>query len=122
MMDHIYQAFVADEYIQQQAGGRIKYYEYPETATMSEPHIIIDPLDVPMPRDFADNQWLTNDYLYQIEVWSKDRKTTKAISERIRKVMWKLGYYQGSGVDEYDQDEHIFRDARRYRGKEYDTL
>jgi len=119
MLDKIYESLLNDDYIAEQAKGRIKYYEYPETATMDKPHIIIDPLDVPMPDDYADDTWLTDDYLYQIEVWSKSRSITEKLSARIRHVLWGMGFKQGSGMDEWDKDFNIFRDARRYRGKVY---
>lgn len=123
MIDNIYRHLVSDDYIKEQVGERIKFYEYPEVNNLKEAHIIIDPLDVPVPKDYGDNDWLTNDYLFQIEVWSNNRATTKNIASRVRDIMWGLNFYQGSGMDEYDKDFGIFRDARRYRGKAYvDTV
>ncbi|WP_336866390.1 tail completion protein gp17 [Peribacillus frigoritolerans] len=122
----IYDALMADPSIKETANGRIKFYEFPETGEVTAPFIIIDPLDVPLPQGFADDTWLTYDYLFQIDVWSKKRTTTRELSGKIRHVMWKLGFSQGSGVDEWDKGTGIFRDARRYRGKLYrdylDTL
>ncbi|GKU81202.1 hypothetical protein [Niallia sp. NCCP-28] len=113
----IYDALIADSFIKEQASGRIKYYEYPESGNVAAPYIIIVPLDVPNPSDFADNTWLTYDALYQIEVWTKNRAVTMKLAERIQQVMWKQGFFQNGGIDEYE--ENIFRDARRYRGKLY---
>ncbi|WP_339201705.1 DUF3168 domain-containing protein [Peribacillus sp. FSL P2-0133] len=122
----IYDALMADPYIKETANGRIKFYEFPETGEVKAPFIIIDPLDVPLPQDFADNTWLTYDCLFQIDVWSKKRTATRELSEQICLVMWNVGFFQGSGVDEWDKDTGTFRDARRYRGKIYrddlDTL
>ncbi|MGG0284126.1 hypothetical protein ABEY41_03145 [Peribacillus butanolivorans] len=122
----VYNALIADPYIKEKAFGRIKFYEFPVTGDVTAPYIIIDPLDVPLPKDFADDTWLTYDCLYQIEVWSKNRTNTRELSEQIGKVMWNFGFPQGTGVDEWDEDTGIFRDARRYRGKLYrddlDTL
>ncbi|SNT42349.1 hypothetical protein SAMN05444672_12236 [Bacillus sp. OK838] len=123
----IYNALIADPYIKEKAAGRIKFYEFPETSSVTmAPNIIIDPLDVPLPKDFADDKWLTYDCLFQIEVWSKNRMVTNELSGRIRNVMWNFGFSQGTGVDEWDEDAGVFRDARRYRGKLYrddvDTL
>lgn len=115
----VYDQLISDPYIKEQAYGRIKYYEFPETGEVSSPSIIIDPLDVPLPKDFADNTWLTYDCLFQIEVWSKDRAITRNLSNQIREAMWNIGFVQGTGVDEWDKDTGIFRDARRYRGKFY---
>ncbi|SDM14730.1 hypothetical protein [Sediminibacillus halophilus] len=126
MLDEIYQAMMADDFIVENAGGRIKYYEYPEAADLQEPHIVIDPLAPPSPEDFADNNWLKDDHLYQIEVWTKKRTLTDMLAKKIQSIMWKLGLAQVGGLPEYDKDYGIFRDARRYTGKKYrkdfDTL
>ncbi len=82
-------------------------------------YIVIDPLDVPRPGDYADDQPLTDDYLYQIEVWSQDYLLTNNVAKEVRKVMLAIGFGQGSGVDEWDSDTRIYRDARRYEGKVY---
>jgi len=113
----IYNALIANSYIQEQATGRIKYYEYPESANVEEPFIIVNPLDVPKPSDFADSTWLTYDCIYQIEVWTKNRLITMELAKQIHQVMWDIGFTQNSGIDEYDSG--IFRDARRYSGKLY---
>jgi hypothetical protein len=120
MINKIYDALKADPLIQEKVGNRIKFYEYPSTKNVSGPVIVIEPLDTPIPSDFADNKWLTDDYLYQIEVWSKVMSDTKSIAERIRQVMWSINFGQsGGGIDEWDKDFGIYRDARRYRGKVY---
>lgn len=120
MMMVIYNALVAEEYIKQQAFGRIKFYEYPETGSVTQPYIVIDPLGPPLPDDYADNEPLTDEYLYQIDVWTKNRLVTKELAKRIQKVMRELGFgYFAGAVDEYDKETGIFRDARRYRGKAY---
>ena len=118
-LDDIYQALIADSYIKDNAYGRIKYFTYPEAASLTEPHIVIDPLDVPRPDTFADNTWLKDDVICQIEVWTKERKLTNQLASKVRDVMWQLGYVQGSGPFEYDKDYQIYRDARRYSAKLY---
>ncbi|WP_256815562.1 hypothetical protein [Cytobacillus sp. Bac17] len=122
MIWKINDAFLADPLIQEKVGRRIKFYEYPSTTDLEKgPYVVIDPLDTPIPKDYADNKWLTEDYLFQIEVWSKSLADRDAVSKQIRKVMWdKLGFAQsGGGVDEWEKDLNIYRDARRYRGKVY---
>ena len=114
-----YNALIANPFIQEQANGRIKFYEYPESSSIDDPFIIIDPLDVPKPSDFADNTWLTYDCFYQIEVWTKNRTKTLNLAKEVHQVMWNKGFSQNSGIDEYDSDSGIFRDARRYNGKLY---
>lgn len=115
----IYNILIADEVISDLIGDRIKFYEYPEAKGMTETHIVIDPLDTPKSSDFADDKWLTDEYLYQIDVWSKDLKERDLISEKIRHIMWSINFKQTDGIDEYDKDYDVFRVARRYRGKAY---
>lgn len=118
MLNKIYEEMIMDDYIYEHAYGRIKFYEYPETGDVTQPHIIIDPLEPPTPADYADGIWLTDDYLYQIDVWTRNRQVRDELAKRIQKVMWNIGFGQfGGGVDEYDSG--IYRDARRYRGKQY---
>jgi hypothetical protein len=122
MIWDIYNALIENAHINDLIGDRIKFYEYPEAKNMKDTHIIIDPIDVPKPGDYADNEWLTDDYLYQIDVWSKDLKERDLVASTIRKVLWnKLNIRQfgGNGVDEWDKDYDIYRDARQYRGKKY---
>lgn len=116
----IYNSLMEDDYIKGQAKGRIKFYGYPETGDVVSPYIVIDPLGPPLPTDYADNEPLTDDYIYQIDVWTKSRTTTKELAKRVSKVMRSLGFgYFAGGVDDYDDETGIFRDARRYRGKAY---
>lgn len=121
MIYKIYESLIADPLIQEKAGNRIKFYEYPSTENFAGTYVVIDPLDNPIPKDYADNKWLTEDHLFQIEVWSKSLSDRDAVAKQIRQVMWeKLGFSQtGGGVDEWEKDLNIYRDARRYRGKVY---
>lgn len=116
----IYVAMMDDPLIKQEAGGRIKYYEYPDTASVSEPYVVIDPLDSPMPAEYGDDTWLMNDFIVQIDVWSKDRKRTRQVSSKIQQVLWDVGFKQyGGGADEWDKETGIYREARRYRARIY---
>lgn len=115
----IYNELISDDYINEKAGNNIKFYKYPEAKDVKETHIIIDPLDTPNPGDYADDIWLTDDYLFQIDVWSKDMGERDLIAKKIQRLMWKMNFRQIGGMDEYDKDYDIYRDARRYRGKAY---
>lgn len=120
MMMIIYNAMMEDAYIKSQATGRIKFYEYPETGDVVNPYIVIDPLGPPLSADYADNVPLTDDYLYQIDVWTKNRAVKTELAKRVSKVMRSLGFgYFGGSADDYDKESGIYRDARRYRGKAY---
>ncbi|GAA5416197.1 hypothetical protein Pryu01_01229 [Paraliobacillus ryukyuensis] len=118
ILDMVYDALIAETYIKDNAEGRIKFYEYPETGDVSGVFVVIDPVDPPTPIDFADNKWTKLDYYLQIDVWSRDLKLTDSIADKIRDVIWnQFGFRQTAGPKEYDQG--VFRDARRYRGSLY---
>lgn len=121
MIYKVYEALKTSNLIQAKVENRIKFYDYPSTDKMQGVYIVIDPLEPPRPGDYADNQWLTEEYLFQIDVWSKNMDDTKAVAKEVQKVMWqKLGFGLDSpGPDDYDKDTGIYRDARRYVGKEY---
>jgi hypothetical protein len=121
MIWKVHEALKTSPLIQQKVGNRIKFYEYPPTENMQGVYIVIDPVEPPRPGDYADNQWLTDEYFYQLDVWSKKLEDTQSVAKEVRQIMWEvLGFVQDSaGPDEFDKDTGIYRDARRYRGKEY---
>lgn len=119
MIWDIYNALLADDVISDLVDDRIKFYEYPEAKDVKESHIIIDPIGVPTPDDYADDKWLTDDFMYQIDVWSNDMEVVSVIASKVRMIMWELNFKQKDGMNEYDNDYGIYRDARRYRGKAY---
>ncbi|MGM9925598.1 MAG: hypothetical protein ACI35R_15225 [Bacillus sp. (in: firmicutes)] len=124
VLETVYNALKSDSFINTEVGNRIKYYEYPATGDISGPTIVLEEVDAPRPGDYADNQWLTDDFYVHIEVWVKGsggRKKRDAIAARIRQVMWdKFGFHQASSMKpEWDKDTNTYRDARRYRGKAY---
>ena len=119
-LNRIYEALSSDALIASKVETRIKYYTYPETGDVTKPYIVIDPLMPPRPDDYADNKWMTETHLIQIDVWAKTRADKDLLGNQIQLVMKNAGFYQsGSGVDEYDKDVQIYRDGRRYLGKFY---
>lgn len=119
-LNRIYEALSSDALIASKVETRIKYYTYPETGDVTKPYIVIDPLMPPTPDDYADNKWMTETHLIQIDVWAKTRSDKDLLGNQIQLVMKNAGFYQsGSGVDEYDKDVQIYRDGRRYLGKFY---
>ena len=116
----IYNALIKDAYIKEKTLGRIKFYEYPSTGDITGPYIVIDPLSPPLPQDYGDDEPISESYIYQIDVWTKNRLITKELAKRVSEIMLNLGYgYFAGGVDEYDKETGIFRDARRYRNAFY---
>lgn len=99
---------------------RIKFFEYPATADVTQPYIIIDSLSPPLDKVFADDEPIIEEYLYQVDVWTKKRNETKELARRVKQALRKSGfYYYAGGVDEYDPETKIYRDARRFRKKVY---
>ena len=120
MLNKIYEALRADAFILEKVENRIKYYEYPETGDVTKPYIIITQLSPPEPDDYADNQWLTEESIIQIDVWAKTRLDKDLLGAQIQRVMWSIGFGKnGTGIDEYDNDSEIYRDGRRYNCKVY---
>lgn len=120
VMMKMYNALMADEFISQQASGRIKFFEYPESATLTQPFIIIDSLSPPLDSEYGDDEPLAEEYLFQVDVWTTNRKTTKELARRVKNALRAESiYYFAGGVDEYDPETKIYRDARRFRTKIY---
>lgn len=114
----LYTALMADAFIAEQANGRIKFYEYPETGDVSGPYIVLDPLGSPLADVYGDDNPIVEEYLIQIDVWTKNRALTRQIAKRVTEILRQNSFgYTGSGVDEYDKETGIFREARRYTGK-----
>lgn len=109
---------MSNETIKQIAENNIKFYEYPAVKEVDSLKIIINPIDSSTPSDYADNEWLTFDYLIQIDVWGLNRKEVETVANEIRDSLWnEIGFYQISGPKGYT--DGVFHDARRYRGKFY---
>lgn len=124
VLETVYNALKSDSFINGEVGSRIKYYDYPATGDIAGPTIVLEEVGPPIPSDYADNNWMTDEFMVHIEVWVKGnggRKKRDAIATRIRQIMWdKLGFAQTSGMNpEWDKDTNTYRDARRYRGKVY---
>ena len=109
---------MSNETIKQIAENNIKFYEYPAVKEVDSLKIIINPNDPSTPSDYADNEWLTFDFLIQIDVWGLNRKEVETVANEIRDSLWnEIGFYQISGPKGYT--DGVFHDARRYRGKFY---
>ena len=116
----IYDAIINNEEIMKHVPkNNIKFFDYPNAQEIKDIVIVIDPLDTPKPDDFADNDNLTYEYLYQIDVRGPNYDVVKLLQEEIRQTLWSIGFKQVDGTDEYDTDLKLYMDARRYRGNPY---
>lgn len=124
MLMTIYKTLSNNEFINKSCGNRIKFYEFPETGDMSQPFIIIDPLDAPNPNFYGSNTELSQYFTYQIDVQSSDRIIVKQLQSQIKKELETINFRQlAGGLDEYFKETGRYVDARRYRGASeiYDT-
>lgn len=124
----IYEALINNEEIMKLVSkNNIKFFDYPNAKEIKDIVIVIDPLDTPKPDDFADNDNLTYEYLYQIDVFVKQNKGVngRVISDRlvflIQRIMWEvLGFGETSSIKpEYIKEFNIYRQAKRFEGKQY---
>ncbi|WP_278276333.1 hypothetical protein [Staphylococcus epidermidis] len=124
----IYEALINNEEIMKLVSkNNIKFFDYPNAQEIKNIVIVIDPLDTPKPDDFADNDNLTYEYLYQIDVFIKQNKGVngRVISDRlvflIQRIMWEvLGFGETSSIKpEYIKEFNIYRQAKRFEGKQY---
>lgn len=119
MLKTLKQYLLNNATIAQHCKGRVRAYTYDETADSSNHYILIDPLISPQPETYASDTNLTTTYLYQIDVRGPDYDIVKLLQEEIRQTLWKIDFKQVDGIDDYDRELKIYRDARRYRGNPY---
>ena len=125
----IYQAITEDEELMSMVSKRnIKFNDYPEVMSITEPYIVIDDFDDPMPEVYFDGEQEGYSYIVQVDVFVKatDRYNARlkrnAISQRINKVLWD-NYLMGQVTNlgnEYNKDFALYRSTRRYEAFFYE--
>lgn len=124
----IYKAITENEEIMQHVQkNNIKFFNYPNAQEINDVVIVIDPLDTPTPSDYGDNDNLTYEYFYQIDVFVKQKQgiNGRVLSDRLvfllQIIMWEeLGFGETSSMKpEYIKDFNIYRQAKRFEGKQY---
>lgn len=128
IMMEIYKALTDNEEIMRHVNkSDIKFYEYPNAQDIKSTLIVIDPLTTPQATDFADNDNLTYEYLYQIDVFVKQTQgiNGRLLCERliflIQRTMWEvLGFSEtATNKPEYLSDFKLYRQAKHFEGKQY---
>lgn len=125
----IYQAITEDEELMSMVSKRnIKFNDYPEVMSITEPYIVIDDFNDPMPEVYFDGEQEGYSYIVQVDVFVKatDRYNARlkrnAISQRINKVLWD-NYLMGQVTNlgnEYNKDFALYRSTRRYEAIFYE--
>lgn len=124
----IYQAIIANKEIMSYVNHEdIKFFDYPNANEMDGNVIVIDPLDTPTPTDFGDDDNLTYEYFYQVDVFVKNKPNMngRVVSDKliflIQRIMWEqLGFGETSSVKpEYIKEFNLYHQAKRFEGKQY---
>lgn len=124
----IYEALINnEEIIKLVPKNNIKFFDYPNAQEIKDIVIVIDPLDTPTPSDYADNDNLTYEYFYQIDVFVKQKQGVngRVLSDRlvflIQRIMWEvLGFGETSSIKpEYIKEFSIYRQVKGFEGKQY---
>ncbi|MCD8921696.1 hypothetical protein K2V69_13535 [Staphylococcus gallinarum] len=127
----IYNAIIDNEEIMNNVNKNdIKFYDYPNAQEIKNTCIVIDPLGTPTPADFADNDNMTYEYLYQIDVFVKQNTgiNGRVLSDRLvfllQRIMWdELGFGEASSIKpEYIKEFKLYHQAKRFEGKQYYKL
>jgi len=124
----IYQAIIANKEIMSYVNHEdIKFFDYPNANEIDGNVIVIDPLDTPTPTDFGDDDNLTYEYFYQVDVFVKNKPNMngRVVSDKliflIQRIMWEqLGFGETSSVKpEYIKEFNLYHQAKRFEGKQY---
>lgn len=113
----IYDGLLDHDLIREEVGSKhIKYYQWPESVPSPRAFILIIPMEVTRPKEFASDTFLNLQMTYQIDVQADNRIKARAVGNAAREVMFELGYYQlPESLDEYLDKVNRYVDARRYR-------
>lgn len=123
----IYNVLINDTLVQKYVDKRIKFYEYPEPSSISQPYIVMNEIDDTLPTEYADNDNLALSYLVQIDVFVPESDDYEAyfvrneVSYHISRLLKELLKMENTSnaKPEYDKDLKIYRSARRYEGTFY---
>lgn len=126
LMMEIYDALKADEEISQHV-KLIRFFDYPNANEVKEPIIVIDDLSTPIPSDFADDDNLTYQYIYQVDLFIKQnsnnngRLLSNRLILRIQRIMYEQFRFtvNTSGKPEYIKDFNLYRQTLSFTGKKY---
>lgn len=118
----VYDAIKDDALIKQYVGNRIKFNEYPDALSMTEPYIVLDDIDDPQPVSYADGDEMAYSYIVQVDIFVKFSTSYKArlvrneLSNRVQRLLWEK-LQMGNVTNfkpEYNKDLKLYSSSRRY--------
>lgn len=129
MLLQIYDVLSNDPYISSVLDPQqdITFNRYPEIKDITHPLIVLDEIDEPYERVFADNDSLALNYLVQVDIFTKvspgvnARTLRNDMSYHVLKLLKEeLGMTNvSSAKPEYSPEFKVYRSARRYEGTYY---
>ncbi|WP_440868138.1 hypothetical protein [Staphylococcus shinii] len=128
MMD-IYNSFLNDSVISQYiTENSIKFYEYPNANEITNSVIVIDEVISPEIKDFADDNPLSYEYIFQIDIFVKQANNnvngslvSSELILEIQRIMWEEYGFRvfQSFAPEYDSSFKLYRQSKQFRGRKY---
>lgn len=108
--------------------NNIKFNDYPDVKDITQPYVVLDDFDDPIPELHYDGDRVAYNYIVQIDVFVKANEKYNArlrrneISQRISDLLWKeLKAGQTSNLgNEYDKQFALYRSTRRYEAIFYE--
>lgn len=129
ILEKVYNVLINDESLMGLVDlNNIKFNDYPDVQDISQPYIVLDDFDDPIPEEHVDGERIAYNYILQIDVFVtysdeyNARKRRNEISQRISDLLWeKLNMGQVTNLgNEYDKDFSLYRSTRRYEALFYD--
>lgn len=128
MMD-LYNAFLEDPIVSKHVkANSIKFFDYPNANDIKNIVVVIDEVISPTMNNFADDNPLTYEYIFQVDVFVKQNSNnvngsllSRELILRITTIMWQqfgFGEFQ-SFNPEYLKDFNLYRTSKQFRGRKY---
>jgi hypothetical protein len=129
LMMEMYEKFVNDPVISKHIKQNdIKFYTYPNAKDIKNALIVVDEIVSPTTNNFADNNPLTYEYVFQIDIFIKQNSNnvngslvSRELILRISKIMWQTFDFAefNSMKPEFIEDFNLYRQSKQFKGRKY---
>ncbi|WP_323702018.1 hypothetical protein P3T86_09735 [Staphylococcus nepalensis] len=128
IMMYLYDTFLDDQLISKHVkADSIKFYSYPNANDIQNTVIVIDELISPKMSDFADDDPLTYEYIFQVDIFVKQNKNnvngsllSRELILRVARIMWDLGFGEFQSFNPtYEENFNLYRQSKQFRGRKY---
>lgn len=128
-MMELYEAFQNDPVISKHVKANdIKFIDYPNAKDITGNIIVIDEVISPSIKDFADDDPLTYEYIFQVDVFVKQNSNnvngsllSRELILRVTTIFWKqFGFGEFDSFNpEYLKEFNLYRTSKQFRGRKY---